>query len=33
LSNSKTDGKTFYLTTEKGKQFLEEYEKLNNLLS
>ena len=33
LSNSKNDGKTFYLTTEKGMKFIEEYERLNNLLS
>ena len=33
LTNSKNDGKTFYLITEKGMKFLEEYERLNNLLS
>ena len=33
LANSKNDGKTFYLTTEKGMEFLEEYERLNNLLA
>jgi predicted transcriptional regulator len=33
LANSKNDGKTFYLITEKGIQFIEEYEKLNSLLS
>jgi predicted transcriptional regulator len=33
LNNSKTDLKTVYHITDKGKEFLEEYERLNNLLS
>jgi predicted transcriptional regulator len=33
LSNSKSDGKTFFLATEKGIEFLQEYERLNNLFS
>jgi len=32
LTNSKNDGKTFYIITEKGNEFLEEYERINNLL-
>jgi len=32
LNNSKNDGKTVYTITDKGKEFLEEYERLNNLL-
>jgi predicted transcriptional regulator len=32
LTNSKNDGRTFYLITEKGNEFLKEYERINNLL-
>ena len=33
LTNLKNDGKITYMITEKGNKFLEEYERLNNLLN
>ena len=32
LNNTKNDGKTVYIITDKGKEFLEEYEHLNSFL-